>query len=189
MAFWPELLQAPEDRSDGKAIDAWFARIAEQLLNGTRLVADKKAHRILEVEFYYRSPEHLDLFAHAQPIQLNVGRWYFHMTGKGYRGGSYKGIDLTFGDANAYAGILIRTIEKPDGSLINGPSLIVDHLLRLTKQASVKDLVNAIGTHKAWSARCPVSIQRLRKPDARPFFRTAAHWPDHEAGSRYARNH
>jgi len=37
--------------------------------------------------------------------------WYFHRYGsKGYKSGTYKGLDITFGQDSMYGGILIRSI-------------------------------------------------------------------------------
>ena len=65
----------------------------------------------MEVEVYYHAADHPDPFAHRDPAQLHVGRWYFHRTGGTYRGGSFKGLDLAFGGSAAHAGVLIRGIE------------------------------------------------------------------------------
>jgi len=124
MNSWPEILRSPTNRRDDAQRRAWFDRIAQALLNGASLVVGGLAHRLVEIEVYYRSPEHPDPFAHAQAIQHECGRWYFHKTGTGYRGGSYKGFDLTFGDGVVHAGILIRGIELPSGSLISGPGIV-----------------------------------------------------------------
>lgn len=39
---------------------------------------------------------HFDSFTHADEQQKKNGQWYFHKMGKGYKGGSYKGLDITF---------------------------------------------------------------------------------------------
>jgi hypothetical protein len=80
-----------------------------------------RAHRFEEIEFYCHSGIHQDPFAHCNPIQQSFGKWYafvsfnclalhfnswnfffryFHRNGNNYRGGSYKGVDLTFGAEN-----------------------------------------------------------------------------------------
>ena len=47
--------------------------------------------------------------------QKELGKWYFHKTGKGYKGGTYKGVDLAFGQHGSHAGCLLRAIEPLDG--------------------------------------------------------------------------
>src|ERR1043165_4334096 len=120
MSLWHTLLQPPADFSDGPVADRWFTQIADRLLQGTQLIVGKQPHRFVEAEFYYYNDQHPDVFAHRDPLQLHVGRWYFHRTRGTYRSGSFKGMDLTFGDGKAFGGILIRSIERPDGILIDG---------------------------------------------------------------------
>jgi hypothetical protein len=147
---WPALFRRPPDFADGPAADRWFATIAEALLNLASLRVNGVPHRLSEVEAYYHGPGHEDPFAHRDPVQLNLGRWYFHRTRGTYRGGSFKGLDVAFGGpvrdvGKAYGGILLRGLEAPDGTIIDGPSLLVDHLLRTTGFASVAELDAAIG--------------------------------------------
>lgn len=158
MADWTTLFAKPAHLSDGDAVTAWFDRIADQLLNHSRLIVAQDPHRFTEIEFYYHGPEHLDIFAHRDPLQLECGRWYFHKTGGVYRSGSFKGFDLTFGDGTAHGGILIRGIEKPDGELVDGPSLCVDHLLGQTGHKTVSSLDQAIAGRPAWDFDSPVTL-------------------------------
>lgn len=152
-------------------IDAWFARIASRLLGSWTLSAGERVHRFVEIEFYYHGPCHGDPFVHAHSEQLHVGRWYFHRMGGAYRGGSFKGLDLTFGDGVAYGGILIRSLETPDGQLIVGPSLCVDHLLAITGSSSVASLDRSIGGRPAWDPNSPLHIAPV-EGHPRAVFRT-----------------
>ncbi|HAX77412.1 MAG TPA: hypothetical protein DCY88_16650 [Cyanobacteria bacterium UBA11372] len=129
MSNWISLLDKPENLDEGETIETWFNRIASQLLFGCYLVVGNQPHRLVEIEFYYFSETHPDPFTHRAPLQLECGRWYFHRTRGSYRSGSFKGLDLTFGDGQAFGGILIRSLVTPDGKLIDGPSLCVDYLL------------------------------------------------------------
>ena len=160
---WPALLARPADAD----FPAWFARLASRLLFGCRLVAGGVPLRVIETEAYYRGPGHHDPFAHADPVQLTPGRWYFHRTGGQLRGGSFKGVDVAFGEAAlpAYAGMLIRGVELPDGAVIDGPSLTVDYLLKLTGHATVRGLDEATAARVAWDADSPL---RLVAADPRP---------------------
>jgi len=152
---WTDLLQKPARLSDRTAAD-WFADIADHLLNRTRLVVAGVSHQLIEIEFYYRGPGHEDPFTHGDPIQYNRGRWYFHKTAGNYRGGSYKGIDVTFGEGPGRGGILFRGLENPDGTIIDGPSLLVDYLLRLCNKATVAELDEAISGRFAWDPASPL---------------------------------
>jgi hypothetical protein len=163
MNFWHVLLRGPARLNDRLA-GTWFEQIADQLLNRTRLVAGGLPHRLVEIEFYYRGPGHEDPFTHADPIQAHPGRWYFHRTGGVYRGGSFKGLDVTFGGGDARGGILIRGMESPDGRLIDGPSVLVDELLRRTGVASVRDLDHAIAGRLAHDPTCPLQLVEAADP-------------------------
>ena len=99
---WPTLIRKPIDFADGAASEAWFATLAETLLNRTEFRVAGQPHRLIEVEVYYHSPAHPDPFAHKDKVQLESGRWYFHRTHGQYRGGNFKGLDLAFGDGVAY---------------------------------------------------------------------------------------
>jgi hypothetical protein len=76
--------------------------------------------------------------------------------GGGYRGGSRKGLDLSIGgpivsphfeSTNVESpflrgGILLRTLRRSsDGTVISGPSLLVDEILRLSKVSNISELV------------------------------------------------
>src|SRR4051812_13847249 len=120
MADWDQFLLEPAGITKEDDCDAWFATIARRLLCGTRFMVGEEPHRFTEIEFYYYGGPHLDVFTHKDPIQKGNGLWYFHRTRGVYRGGSFKGIDLTFGGPDAFGGILIRGIETSDGTLIDG---------------------------------------------------------------------
>jgi hypothetical protein len=104
---WNALLQPPASPGDASAVEGWFTRIATRLLCESRLVAGGEPHRLVEVEFYYHAEGHPDPFTHRDPLQRECGRWYFHRTRRAYRGGSFKGLDLTLGDGSACGGVLI----------------------------------------------------------------------------------
>src|SRR5687767_13768172 len=119
---WLEHFGRPTDAD----FEPWFSRLADHLLNRTQWLIAGEPHRLLDIEFYYKSPDHPDPFAHADPIQAEIGRWYFHRSHGVYRGGSFKGLDITFCNEAARAGILIRGIATPQGAIVDGPSLVVD---------------------------------------------------------------
>lgn len=136
-----------------------FADIAARLLGEIELVVAGSPHRLREIEFYYQSDDHPDPFAHCDPLQKTTGRWYFHRESGGYRGGSFKGLDISFGPEGVFGGILIRTIETPDGREINGCSLCVDHLLATTGEAGVAALDGRIGERRVWDPSSPLHLR------------------------------
>lgn len=170
---WPALLARPAEFADGPPSAAWFRRIADVLLNRAALVAGGVRHRLVEVEVYYHGPGHLDVFAHRDPVQLFPGRWYFHKTRGTYRGGSFKGLDLAFGDGTAHAGVLFRGLESPSGALLDGPSLLVDHLLRTTGFPTVAALDGAIAERVAWDETSPLALVPAESPIDRDILATA----------------
>ncbi len=154
-------------------LDNWFTAIADQLLNRTELCVGGRALRPIEVEFYYYGEGHRDPFAHRRPIQQRAGLWYFHTSGSSYRGGSFKGVDLTFGRRGAFGGILIRGLQNSAGSIIDGPSLCVDDILRCASTVSVADLDRKIAGHKVWDASSPLRLVEARSLEQRHIYRTA----------------
>ena len=155
---WQQLLTEPGEMKDDTAHEPWFDEIARRLLCGCTFLVGSEPHRFTEIEVYYHGGAHLDPFTHRDPIQKYMGLWYFHRTGGIYRGGSFKGLDLTFGGPSSFGGILIRGIEQDDGVLIDGPSLTVDHLLARTEAANVATLDEAIEARPGWDADNPLRL-------------------------------
>ncbi len=152
------LLRPPPNLDRPGVAETWFRDIAMRVLGASRLRAASAVHRLVELEFYFDSKEHPDPFAHGHPEQATPERWYFHRIGASYRGGSFKGLDLTFGDGFAHGGILIRSLETPEGRLVVGPSLCVDHLLATTESPSVAALANVIGGRSALDPESPLVL-------------------------------
>lgn len=120
-----------------------FRALADLVLNRLDWQIGGRPHRIVEIELYWNGPAHPDTFAHGDPHQQELGRWYFHRSGGEFRGGTYKGLDIAFGRDDAFAGILIRGAEPLDdpGLVLDGPCTCVDHLLEVTGHASIRSLV------------------------------------------------
>lgn len=143
-----------------------FDLIANKILNGTSLIVRGPARdhefRIIEIEFYLHSAEHPDPFVHQSADQLDVGRWYFHKTGGSYRGGTFKGLDITFA-LGKYGGILIRSLEQLGGELVEGPSLCVDKILEMSEFPSVASLADAVDHVDAWvwSENSPIYLKEI----------------------------
>lgn len=113
--------------------DEYFLQIADILLNHCCLTVNKTKYRLMEIEFYLKCEAHPDPYTHCDPDQLLMHTFYFHKFKTGtYKAGTFKGMDITFGDhnANAYFGILIRTIENiTTGEVIEGPCNVVNRIL------------------------------------------------------------
>src|SRR4030043_2151617 len=107
----------------------------------TLVVGDEKFY-LAELEFYLNCEHHPDIFAHSNEDQMTTNEWYFHRMGKKYRGGNYKGLDITF-SKEGYGGILIRAIKNVNtGEYIDGPCKVVDKILDITKNSSIQNLVD-----------------------------------------------
>ncbi|MEL6189583.1 MAG: hypothetical protein AAFU79_33585, partial [Myxococcota bacterium] len=129
------------------------------------MVAGSRRFAIREVEAYLYGPGHEDPFAHQHPNQGTSGRWHFHRQGRSYRGGTFKGLDLTFGPPETRAGLLLRALSETAGDApgdgvsaevsastgsggggpkredvaagVSGPCRVVHTLLEATGQATV----------------------------------------------------
>ncbi|KIK44129.1 hypothetical protein CY34DRAFT_11296 [Suillus luteus UH-Slu-Lm8-n1] len=145
-------------------------------------------YEILELDLYLqKSGCHEDPFTHGSAEQDRSGQWYFHRAPKrshssqanlattvagGYRGGTRKGLDLTFGgpvcaqisssvesgitSAILRGGALLRTVRRlQDQKVISGPSLLVDEILRVSGASSISELV---------SVKCQGDIAALSAP-------------------------
>ncbi|KAG0296555.1 hypothetical protein BGZ96_009134 [Linnemannia gamsii] len=124
-----------------------FDKIATYLMNSVAMVINDKHHyRLVEIEFYFNGGKHPDVFTHSNKDQKTCGEWYFHKMNGSYKGGSYKGLDITFGRHDTcFGGILIRGIQlsnDPTATIIEGPCLVVDQVLKHTNSKMIIDLVN-----------------------------------------------
>jgi hypothetical protein len=172
MSDWQSLFLEPREVENSERLVEWFTLIAQRVLNGTILMVGQEKHRFTEIEFYYHGGKHLDVFTHRDPIQTETGRWYFHRTRGVYRGGSFKGVDITFGGPKAFGGILIRGIATAADQLIDGPSLTVDHLLARTEAPTVAELDEAIEGRVVWDPESPLHVVMTDIVD-RPLLRSA----------------
>jgi hypothetical protein len=91
-----------------------FCEIAKQLFTKFIIIKDEtNRYRFTELEFYFMSTFHSDVYIYGKPMQLTSGKWFKHGSG----------IDLTFGneDAKIYGGILIRGLwDITNKRYING---------------------------------------------------------------------
>src|SRR5579871_4492522 len=117
-----------------------FSQFANYILNKTFISCNGHHLRICEIEFYLKSKEHPDPYVHDTPDQHTYGNWYFHKTGTGsYRGGTFKGLDITFGSADIAFGVLIRSVYDSKIGIIEGPCKSVNRILDLLEVKSIVD--------------------------------------------------
>ena len=170
-------------------IPSHHRKLIHQILHRTALVRSYPSHtnsavtvksyRIVELEYYYSSPEHPDPYVHLDSHQSHWMCWYFHrQNGKSYKGGTYKGLDITIGDIGSpiestksshsrskdvgggAGGLLIRSIVNIEtGEVIQGPCKVVNELLTShnSTSLSVHELVGEL-QNAALSDSLPVPI-------------------------------
>jgi len=114
------------------------------------------------VRYFHRVPRHQGSATSGPPA---------------YRGGSRKGLDLTIGTLNSpdssnaqpvpvRGGILLRTLRRvSDSTVISGPSLLVDELLRSSGADEIPELVNEKWLGDISAFRAPPSAEN---PDSNP---------------------
>jgi hypothetical protein len=134
------------------------------LLQHVELVIAGQRCRLCEIEFYLYSCDHADPFCHRHPLQQQHGRWYFHRVGSAYRGGSFKGLDVTFANGGGFGGILIRGVQLPDGTIVSGPARLVDVVLRLTGCTTVAALDARLQPRQADDPRNCLFLQPAPQP-------------------------
>jgi len=118
-----------------------FDQIAKTLMTNYTLTFGTEIYYFAELEFYLNHDYHPDVFTHGNEMQLTCNQWYFHMNGKSFKGGNYKGLDITFG-SSGYGGILIRALKSVFGNkYIDGPCLVVDKILEVCKKSDILSLV------------------------------------------------
>ncbi len=124
---------------------SYFHQLAQSTLCSMQLQVDSPIHGLVkldlvELEVYYQSEDHADPFVHGHLDQLTNNCWYFHKQARSYRAGTYKGLDITFGDSSCYGGLLIRSVAF-NNRLIEGPCRTVNLLLELLGIERIDQLV------------------------------------------------
>lgn len=159
---------------------SWFEQMSDVLLNQSVLLVGKETYRLREIEFYYHGEGHADPFAHRDPMQKTTAQWYFHRDQGSYRGGSFKGLDISFGPSSAFGGVLIRSISRIAGTdestgadEVNGSCLCVERMLAVTKQPTVAALDGALGPCKVWEGAGILQLARQNDLPVLPKVATA----------------
>lgn len=131
--------------SDTVDLEDSFRKTANYLLNESVLKVNGKSCRIMEIEFYLRCDAHDDKYVHGNKDQLTCGKFYFHKFGPTYKGGTYKGVDITFnyGTEKNYGGILIRSLyDLDEKKFVEGSCNCVTHMLKLCGKTEIKEFVD-----------------------------------------------
>jgi hypothetical protein len=157
--------------SKSQTLDEKFAIFADFLLNGCIMYIGKNKYFLEEVEFYYHTKSHEDKYVHQMKDQKTSQKWYFHKYKTGvYKSGTYKGMDLTFGNETTFGGILIRAIQNAvNGQYIIGPCNVVNHILSQLEMSSVDELVSNMKVEEAFSDKNPFYLKTKRENNFRIF--------------------
>lgn len=119
--------------------------VADWLINHHSLIVGDEKWQLSDIEIYDRHQKFDDEYVHSHPHQATYGNWYFHRTGTRegckYKGGTYKGLDVTLGNDGRYYGVLIRGIRN-DTEVVDGPCLVVNRILSILGKGSILDLTN-----------------------------------------------
>lgn len=128
---------------------------ALKILNLQFRIKDKKEEIYfspVEVELYPES----DPYTHGHPEQIKAGplKWYFHRASSKpdskYKGGTFKGVDVTYVEDGKAGGALIRSIwihRKNEGTyeLVEGSCNVVHKILELTCCEDIPEFVERNG--------------------------------------------
>ena len=115
-----------------KDLQTLFQTVANELMCNHIIQKGERQYEIVEIEFYYYSPEHRDVITY--PRDMQAGRWFFHPSG----------VDITFASQDVgspqdgkfryknahFGGVLIRGLRRrsDDGKYIFGPLRCIDEL-------------------------------------------------------------
>lgn len=128
--------------------DEKFSFIANNLIQCMYLNISGVKYSFIEVEFYLYTDDHKDIYTHRDADQAIPENWYFHKShGGSYKGGTYKGLDITFGYSKkkSYGGILIRGIkDMKTNSIISGPCNVVNFILTRTNSSDIPNLIDKL---------------------------------------------
>jgi hypothetical protein len=142
---------SPKETATENEVESHFVELINNLMQYSSFMINSIPHKFLELELYYTSNNHPDPYTHLNPEQAKSGYFHFHKAGNKpeskYKGGSYKGLDISVGLSNkdnvvAYGGILVRSIQNmKDGTIIVGPCKCVDYILNLCNVSSIEQLM------------------------------------------------
>lgn len=92
-----------------------FEYIAQTLFDNYAIQTHNALYRLIEIEFYWNSPNHVDNCTYTRKhVNPKTGEWFFH----------YSGVDIALNDeeTGGYGGILIRNIYDINKNVaVKGP--------------------------------------------------------------------
>lgn len=92
-----------------------FQNIAQTLFDNYAIRSNNALYRLIEIEFYWNSPNHIDNSTYKRKhVDPKSGDWFFH----------YSGVDIALKNegTGGYGGILIRSLYDTERKkIIKGP--------------------------------------------------------------------
>lgn len=102
-----------------KETESEFESIAQKLFDDYAIQTNNAIYRLMEIEFYWNSPNHQDNSTYKRKhVDPKTGEWFFH----------YSGVDIALKNdqTGGYGGILIRSLYDIDKKIIiKGPLVCV----------------------------------------------------------------
>lgn len=155
-----------QEKISEKEIQELFEKIADALINNSRVEVGKNRFQIKEIEFYLHRPEHNDPYVDRSDAQRTFGLWYlnrFTSHDTYDERNRYKRIDITFGENGTHGGILIRSIkplsEPHTPMVIAGPSKVADKIRAyVTEAGSSLDNIKKDQEGYVFSSESPLRI-------------------------------
>lgn len=119
-----------------KETEEEFTNIAQALFDSYAIQTKKTLYRLIEIEFYWNSPNHIDNSTYKRNhVDPKSGDWFFH----------YSGVDVALKNekTGGYGGILIRSIyDIQEKIVVKGPMVCV---MKLFSENNA--FAKSIGTH------------------------------------------
>jgi hypothetical protein len=128
-----------------------FVKIANELLNNYAIQNHDSIYRLIEVEFYWTSPNHKDFSTYDRKhVDPKHGDWFFH----------YSGVDIALKNEKikGFGGILIRGIYSlKEKNIYKGPLVCAMKLFSGTSafEESIKTKIIEYNFNKAEVQKSP----------------------------------
>jgi hypothetical protein len=143
-------IESPKEIKETKNL---INKISKDILQNYSIELNNISCDIVEIEFYYHSKSHKDIYTHKHSIEnlphYETGQFRIH--------GAGIDIAISSSEKKSYGGILLRTIEDKNGGRIEGPIKVCDTI--------IKNMGNIEGSSiRLAKKECAVSIDIHQAP-------------------------
>jgi hypothetical protein len=123
------------------------------------LITPKATYNLIELEGYCFNNVFKDIFCHKDPRQMINEQFYIHRKGGTLKNGTFKGIDITFGNENSYFGVLIRSLRNmTTGEITEGPCLVVNQLMSDCNTNTVQKFAELVEGPNIFDSSSPIRL-------------------------------